>query len=190
VVIILLRKEGAMKILNLYFSSTGNTEKVAQRIAATVEGLGHQIDTVKITGDREIDLLAYDVVFVGSGVYQWLPGKGLQEFIQKRLAHYAATGEIKFASPRRAGKKAVVYCTYGGAHTGVNEAVPAVKFMGQLFDHLGFEIVSEWYLIGKYPAEGRFKDFSLKGRLGDIQDRPHAADLEDVAARVTGVLRV
>ena len=40
-----------MKILNLYFSSTGNTEKVADRITSTVEKLGHQIDTVKVTGD-------------------------------------------------------------------------------------------------------------------------------------------
>jgi hypothetical protein len=179
-----------MKILNLYFSSTGNTKKVADCITATVENLGHQIDAVQITGDTDIDLLSYDFIFVGSGVYQWLPGKGLQEFISKRLAHYAAAGEIKYASPRRAGKKVVVYCTYGGAHTGVNEAVPAVKYMGQLFDHLGFEIVAEWYYIGRYPDQGRMKDFSALGRLGDITDRPNAADLADLAARVTGVLRV
>ncbi len=179
-----------MKVLNLYFSSTGNTAKIADRITATVEELGHQIDTVKITGDMEIDLLSYDFIFVGSGVYQWLPGKGLQEFIQKRLAAYAASGEIKCASPRRANKKVVVYCTYGGAHTGVNEAIPAVKFMGQLFDHLGFEIVAEWYYIGRFPDQGRMKDFSTRGRLGDITSRPDDADLTDVAARVTGVLRV
>jgi hypothetical protein len=179
-----------MKILNLYFSSTGNTEKVAHRITATVGQLGHQVDTVKITGDADIDLLSYDFIFVGSGVYQWLPGKGLKEFIQKRLAHYAAAGEIQYASPRRANKKVVVYCTYGGAHTGVNEAVPAVKFMGQLFDHLGFEIVAEWYYIGAYQGQGRMKDFSASGRLGNITGRPHDADLDDVAARVTGILRV
>jgi flavodoxin len=179
-----------MRILNLYFSSTGNTEKVAHRITTTIENLGHQIDAVKISGDTDIDLLSYDFIFVGSGVYQWLPGKGLQEFIQKRLAHFAAAGEIKPASPRRANKKVVIYCTYGGAHTGVNEAIPAVKFMGQLFDHLGFEIVAEWYYIGEYPAEGRFKDFSSLGRLGDIAGRPNDADLADVAARVAGVLRI
>jgi hypothetical protein len=179
-----------MKILNLYFSSTGNTEKVADRITATVKKLGHQLDTVNIAGDKEIELLDYDFIFVGSGVYQWLPGKGLQEFIQKRLAHYAAAGKIKYASPRRAGKKVVVYCTYGGAHTGINEAIPAVKFMGQLFDHLGFEIVTEWYFIGRYPDHGRMKDFSTLGRLGDITDRPTDADLAEVAERVTGVLRV
>jgi hypothetical protein len=179
-----------MKILNLYFSSTGNTQKVADRITTTAEQLGHQIDSVKITGDTAIDLLSYDFIFVGSGVYQWLPGKGLQEFIQKRLAHYAAAGEIKYASPRRSNKKAVVYCTYGGAHTGINEAIPAVKFMGQLFDHLGFEVVAEWYVVGEYPATNKFKDFSTLGRLGDTTGRPNDADLDDVASRVTGILRV
>jgi len=179
-----------MKILNLYFSSTGNTAKVAERITATVEHLGYQIDTVKVTGDQALDLLAYDFIFVGSGVYQWLPGKGLQEFIAARLAHYAAAGEIKPASPRRPDKKVVIYCTYGGAHTGVNEAIPAGKFMGQLFDHLGFEIVAEWYYIGEYPAQGRMKDFSASGRLGNIAGRPHDADLDDLAQRVTGVLCV
>jgi menaquinone-dependent protoporphyrinogen IX oxidase len=100
-----------MKILNLYFSSTGNTAKVAERITATLEKLGHQIDALKITGDTDIDLLSYDFIFVGSGVYQWLPGKGLQEFLLARLGHYGAAGEIKLASPRRPGKKVVVYCT-------------------------------------------------------------------------------
>jgi multimeric flavodoxin WrbA len=179
-----------MKILNLYFSSTGNTEKVAHRIAATVESSGHQIDTVKITGAAEVDLLSYDFIFCGSGVYQWLPGKGMQEFIQARLSHYAAAGEIKLASPRRPGKKAAVYCTYGGAHTGINEAIPAVKYLGQLFDHLGFEVVSEWYFIGEYPAQGRMKNFSALGRLGHTQGRPSDADLNDVTEKVKGVLRV
>jgi hypothetical protein len=179
-----------MKILNLYFSSTGNTEKVAQRIATTVASSGQQIDTVKITAAAELDLLSYDFIFCGSGVYQWLPGQGMQEFIKARLAHYAGAGEIKLASPRRPGKKAVVYCTYGGAHTGVNEAIPAVKFMGQLFDHLGFEVICEWYFIGEYPAQGRMKDFSTLGRLGNTQGRPHEADLQEVAERVKGILAV
>jgi len=179
-----------VKIINLYFSSTGNTARVADRITATVKLLGYQIDTVKITGDVDIDLLSYDFVFVGSGVYQWLPGKAMQEFMGARLRHYATNGEIKLASPRRPGKKCVVYCTFGGTHTGVNEAIPAVKYLGQLFDHLGFEIVAEWYIIGEYPTQGPMKDFSILGRLGNIMGKPSDADLEDVAARVTGVLRV
>jgi hypothetical protein len=179
-----------VKIINLYFSSSGNTAKVADRITDTVKLLGYQIDTMKITADLDVDLLGYDFVFVGSGVYQWLPGKGMQEFMVAKLRDYSTNGEVKLASPRRPGKKCVVYCTFGGAHTGVNEAIPAVKYMGQLFDHLGFEIVAEWYIIGEYPTQGRMKDFSVMGRLGNIAGRPSDADLEDVAARVTGVLRV
>jgi Flavodoxin domain len=179
-----------MKILNLYFSSTGNTAKVADRITATVKSLGHQIDEMKIPDGADIELLSYDFIFIGSGVYQWLPGKALQEFIVARLAHYAGSGEIKPASPRRPGKKCVVYCTYGGAHTGINEALPAGKYLGQLFDHLGFEVVAEWYFVGQYPSQGRLKDMSIVGRLGNIQGKPNDSDLEDVAARVTGVLKV
>ena len=47
-----------MNVLNLYYSSTGNTEKIALRIEETVLQLGHKIDTVKITGkDMELDIL-------------------------------------------------------------------------------------------------------------------------------------
>jgi hypothetical protein len=179
-----------MKILNLYFSSTGNTEKVAQRISDTAAKLGHEIDTVKVAGDQDLDLLRYDFIFMGSGVYQWLPGKGLQEFIGARLSHYAAAEEIKLGAPRRGHKKGVIYCTYGGAHTGVNEAIPAVKYLGQLLDHLGYEVVAEWYVIGEYPGKGRLKEYSVGGRLGNIEGRPNEADLKDVAERVTGVLRM
>ena len=179
-----------MKILNLYFSSTGNTEKVALRISETAAQEGHEVDTVKIAGeqDREVDLLGYDVVFIGSGVYQWLPGKAMQEFIGARLSHYAAAEEIKPCAPRRPHKKGVVYCTFGGAHTGANEAIPAVKYMGQLLDHLGYEVVAEWYVVGAYPGKGRLQGFSVGGRLGNIEGRPNEADLADVAERVTGVL--
>ena len=110
-----------MKSLICIFPPPGNTEKVAQRLTATVQKLGHQIDTINVIGDRELDVLSYDVIFVGSGVYQWLPGKPMQEFISGRLSHYAAAGEIKYASPRRAQKKVIVYCTFGGAHTGANK---------------------------------------------------------------------
>ncbi len=54
---------------------------------------------MKITGDTDIDCSVMIAIFVGSGVYQWLPGKGLQEFIAARLSHYAAAGEIKSCLP-------------------------------------------------------------------------------------------
>ncbi len=177
-----------MKVLNLYYSSTGNTEKLAQQIETAVKQAGHEIETVKVTGDSEVDIIEFDLVFIGSGVYTWLPGKPMLDFLDKARQRYSKAGEIKPMSPRRPGKKAVVYCSFGGAHTGINEAVPAVKYMGQLLDHLGYEILSEWYFVGEY--HGRLAPYSTTGRMGDITGRPSRADLADVAQRVFGVLGV
>jgi flavodoxin len=66
-----------MNILNLYFSGTGNTKKVADMIEETARNMGSAVNTVRIstTMEMEFDLLEYDMVFAGSGVYEWLPGK-------------------------------------------------------------------------------------------------------------------
>ncbi len=178
-----------MKVLNLYFSSTGNTEKVALKIRDTVRELGHEVETVKVTsGDVNLDILNFDFVFVGSGVYGQLPGKPMIELHRRLLHKYNEEGEIKPASPRRPSANVVVYCTYGGVHTGINEAIPAVKFLGQLYDHLGYAIVGEWYVIGEYKTDG-FRDRSVGGRLGDIRGRPNMEDLKEVAEKVKGVFR-
>jgi len=178
-----------MNVLNLYFSSTGNTEKVALKVRDTVKELGHNVETVKITdGNIDVDVLKFDFVFVGSGVYGQLPGKPMIELHRKLLQKYNKEGEIKLASPRRHSANVVVYCTYGGVHTGINEAIPAVKFMGQLYDHLGYTIVEEWYVVGEYKPD-RLRNNSIGGRLGDIRGRPNKEDLKDVAEKVKGILK-
>ena len=176
-----------MKILNLYFSSTGNTEKIANRIDETVRSLGYPVDTVKCQSKMPaFDILDYDLIFVGSGVYRQLPGKRLLDFNLDMIQNYVKKGEIKPSSPRRIGFNVVVYCTYGGVHTGVNEAIPAVKFMGQLFDHLGYNILGEWYVVGEYKTE-KLKSHSVGGRLGDIRGRPNQTDLDEVSEKVKGI---
>ena len=181
-----------MKILNIYYSATGNTEKIANVISETAKKEGHEVETIKVTkesSDVDIELLAYDLVFAGSGVYQWLPGKPIQELFTKMLWKYFEKEEIKPAAPRRPNKKAVLYCTYGGVHTGINEAIPAVKYMGQLFDHLGFTIIAEWYFVGEYRSK-KLAPFSTIGRMGNIKGRPNENDLKDVSERVKGIMKV
>ena len=179
-----------MKVLNLYFSATGNTEKVAMRISEAAQESGHEVDTLKVTSkDIQIDILNYNFVFAGSGVYAQQPGTPLIELFKKLMQKYRTAGEINFSSPRRPSAYVVVYCTYGGAHTGINEAIPAVKYMGQLFDHLGYTIMAEWYIVGEYKTE-RYRRHSVAGRLGDIRGRPNEEDLRDVAARVKGILQI
>lgn len=179
-----------MNILNLYFSATGNTKKVADAIAKTALNEGNNVNTVRIrtTMEKEIDLLSYDVVFAGSGVYEWLPGKPMISLFSKLNKEYREKGWINQPAQRRYPKKAVTYCTYGGTHTGRNEAIPTVKYMGQLFDHLGFDIIGEWYFVGEF--HGGFRNFSKSGKLGDISGRPNENDLHEITELVRGVLKI
>jgi len=179
-----------MKILNLYFSGTGNTKKVADIIAGTAQNEGGTVDTVRIknTMEEQLDLLEYDTIFAGSGVYEWLPGKPVISYFNRLAKEYREKGFIVQPAQRRYPKKAVIYCTYGGTHTGMNEAIPTIKYMGQLFDHLGFDIIGEWYFVGEF--HGGFRDFSKKGKLGDITGRPNENDLNEISEMVKGILKI
>ena len=46
-----MKGESLLKILNLYFTGTGNTEKIAKQIEKTLRELGHEVDTVKVATD-------------------------------------------------------------------------------------------------------------------------------------------
>lgn len=150
-----------MKILNLFYSSTGNTEKVAKSIEKTTQSRGHDVKTLQVTPEtKDIEILDFDFVFNGSGVYRWLPGKPMISLYEKLVTKYSDKNGIEYGGPKRLGKNAVVYCTYGGVHTGRKEALPAVKYMKQMFEYLGFEILGEWYVVGKYPE--KMKEASKK----------------------------
>ena len=91
-----------MNILNYYFTSTGNTEKVALRIHNTSEKLGHSVKTLRVTsGDMDINVLKYDFVFAGSGVYSQFPGQSLIGLHRILLQKHIEKGDIKYAAPRR-----------------------------------------------------------------------------------------
>ena len=75
-----------------------------------------------------------------------------------------------------------MFCTYSGPHTGINEAIPVGKYMGQFFEHLGFEVAREWYIVGEF--HGR-EDHSTMGKLGDIRGRPNEQDLAGVESDVS-----
>jgi len=183
----LIKKERKMKVLNLYASKTGNTQKVAKTIEAAAKALNHDVITIEAESDSMVDLLEYDMVFAGSGVYACMPPKEMNEFISSMGKIGMKSGNIQAGSPRRPSKHAVIYCTYGGTHTGVNEAVPCVKNIGQLFDHFGFEIIDEWYIVGAYIPPN-MQEFNTNGRLGDISGRPNEADLKEVFEKAKGIL--
>jgi hypothetical protein len=177
-----------MNILNLYASLNGNTQKIARTVAAAAEEAGHTVRSINLKQDAEvIDLLEYDLTFIGSGVYTWLPDKSVLKWIDKQLAWARKDALIKPGSPRIPWKFACVYCTYAGPHTGEAEATPAIKYMGQLFDHLGITVADEWSIPGAFVPE-KMTHFNTTGRLGNIEGRPNAEDLRQVCEKTLGLL--
>ena len=175
-----------MKALIIYWSGGGNTKQVADTIDGTLKSSG-VISTLKSLEDaKEKELLEYDLVFIGAPSYMWQPPAPVQEYIKEKMAFYNKRGDIQLQAPKRPGKKGAVFVTFSGPHTGINEAIPVGKYLGQFLEHLGFELAGEWYVVGKFHGS---EENSTKGVMGDIRERPNQQDLDIVAANVKELLQ-
>jgi flavodoxin len=160
--------------LILYHSSTGNTEKVAQAIHLGLEEAGMMVTFKKPQAAREIDYFNFDLVCVGSPSIQWHPAKPIDDFLKTKLDAYRKLGKITPCAPKILGKKVLIFVTYSGPHTGLDEATPAGKYMAQFFEHIGFTVVGEWYILCEFHGN---LEHSTLGRMGDVRGKPTVDDL-------------
>lgn len=163
------------KAIVLYWSHTGNTEEVADAIRAGLEAAGLAVTAMRIADAAGVDFFQYDLVCLGFPSYNWHPPKPMDEFLRKRFAAYRAEGRVVPGAPALPGKAALVFCTYSGPHTGIREAIPAGKYAGQFFEHLGFTVVDEWYVLAEFHGDEKM---STSGRMGDIRGLPSERDLQ------------
>jgi flavodoxin len=174
-----------LKTLIIYWSATGNTEKVANTISDTLvrEGIGPVVRKVADAAAEE--LYDYDLVFLGAPSYSFQPPDPVIRFIKEKMKLHSEKGDIKPGAPLVPGKTAVVFCTYSGPHTGIREATPVGDYMEQFFEHLGFKVAGKWYTVGEF--HGR-EDMSTRGRLGDIRGKPDREDLARVESVVLALI--
>ncbi len=125
----------------------------------------------------EADLFNYDLVCVGTPSIQWHPAKPIDDFLKKKLDIYRKQGRIKPSAPKVPGKYALVFCTYSGPHTGLDEATPAGKYIRQFFEHLGFTVLDEWYILSEFHNN---LENSTQGRMGDIRGKPTVQELLEI----------
>lgn len=163
--------------LMVYYSSTGNTKKVALAIKEGLETSGVKVDFKKPQEAAKLDFFAYDLVCVGSPSIEWQPAKQMLDLLKAKLTEHRNQGKIKPCAPKIAGKNALVFCTYSGPHTGIDEATPAGKTLRQYFEHFGFNVVGEWYVLSEF--HGR-EDLSTQGKLGDIRGKPTVEELAKI----------
>jgi flavodoxin len=165
------------KAVIIYCSFTGNTEKVAQSIQKGLELGGFDTSIRKVHEAEDICFYDYDLVCIGAPSYNWRPPKPMDDYLKNKFNYYKNEGFIKVNAPAIPGKNVLIFCTYSGPHTGIHEAVPVGKIMGQYFEHFGFNVVDEWYILSEFHgSEGN----STLGRMGNIKGLPNQEDLKRI----------
>lgn len=175
-----------MKAALIYWSKTGNTEKVAQKIKEALQELGVEINFKRVEEAADVDFFDYDLICIGFPSYQWHPPESMVSFLKNKFSQYRQQGKVRVSSPRLQGKNALIFCTYSGPHTGINEAIPAGKYAGQFFDHLGFQVLDEWYILSEFHGS---EINSTQGRMGDIRGKPRSDELQKIKEDMTKLIR-
>lgn len=102
-------------------------------------------------------------------------------FLKKKFDEYRQQNKIKTGAPRVPRKNALIFCTYSGPHTGLDEAIPVGKYMGQFFAHLGFSIINEMYILSEFHGS---EERNTKSRMGDIRWNPTKGELAKIRLTV------
>ena len=170
-----------MKAIIIYWSKTGNTEKVALAIKESLQETGMSVSLKKVEDAGEIDFFVYDLICLGFPSYRWRPPKPVDEFLNSTFRAHRKEGRVQVSAPKLSDKNALIFCTYSGPHSGIREAIPAGLYAGQFFEHIGFTVLDELYVVGEFHGS---VEESTQGKLGDIRGRPNAEDLSKVKADV------
>jgi len=163
--------------LIVYWSKTGNTEKVANAIKQGLEEENIQVTQKKPEDAEAIDYFDYDLVCIGSPTYSWHLPEPMANFLKKKFNENKQNGRVKPLAPKVLGKNALIFVTYSGPHTGIDEATPVGKDIRQYFEHIGFNIIDEWYVPSEF--HGNIEN-STQGRLGDIRGKPTSEDILNI----------
>ena len=162
------------KALVVFQSVTGNTEKVAKSIHNGLNDGGFESTLITVQDASIEDFYDYSLVCFGAPSYNWHVPKQADNYLMAKFSQYMKSGQIVPNAPKIPGKNCLIFCTYSGPHTGIREAIPAGKYIGQFFEHFGFTIVDEWYILSEFVGS---VELSTKGRMGDIRGLPSEQDL-------------
>ena len=175
-----------MQAIIIYWSKTGNTEKVALAVQEGLQEAGAEVTIKQVEEAEGLDWFAYDLVCIGFPSYNWGPPAPMDKYLRHMLNTYRQQGRVKPGAPVVPGKNGLVFCTYSGPHTGLREATPAVLYTGQFFEHVGFAVRGEWCIVGEFHGS---VENSTQGRLGDVRGRPNAEDLRQAKQDAAAVAR-
>lgn len=112
-----------MKVLIVYDSRSGNTEKMAYAVAEGVKGEGVDVEVKRVDEASIDELPMVDGLILGSPVYYGLPSGRIKEFIDASVKYH---GKLE-------GKVGGAFASAGGTHTGAETTI--ISMIESLFIH-------------------------------------------------------
>jgi NAD(P)H dehydrogenase (quinone) len=112
-----------MKVLIVYDSRSGNTEKMAHAVAEGVEAEGVDVEVKKVDEASVDELPKVDGLILGSPVYYGLPSGKIKKFIDASVKYH---GKLD-------GKVGGAFASSGGTHTGAETTI--ISMIESLFIH-------------------------------------------------------
>lgn len=159
---------------------------MAEAIGEGIDRGGLCVTSLQIKEAHGVDWMDYSLLVICTPSYQWRPPEEMDDYIHSKFKEYGRRGYVELGSPTKAGRRVMLACTYSGPHTGLNEAIPVNKYLGQFFEHLGFLILHEWYVLSEYHGS---IERSTEGRMGDIRGLPTEEDLEEIEEKAYQLTR-
>ncbi len=77
-----------MKVIVIYYSETGNTEKMAKIIAESIKESGINCDLRHVEEVKPEDLLNYDGIVIGSPTYYGLPAYQIKKLLDESVEYH------------------------------------------------------------------------------------------------------
>lgn len=106
-----------MKVLIVYDSRSGNTEKMAHAVSEGVSEEGVDVEVKRVDEASVDELPGVDGLILGSPVYYGLPTAKIKEFIDDSVKYH---GKLD-------GKVGGAFASSGGTHTGAETTVIALN---------------------------------------------------------------
>lgn len=121
-----------MRSIVIYYSETGNTEKVAKVIAVSLKA-----DLTRIENIKPNDVSKYDLIFLGTPVQRWGPAKIVRKFLKEL--------------PNLFSKKGAAFCTmhaFGDKRT--------FRIIKESFEAKGISFIDGFSCLGLSRLIGNF----------------------------------
>ncbi len=146
-----------MKVLIIYFSQTGGTEKLAKQIQKGIKKSGNSVDLIKIKEGNLTKLDAYDLIGLGCPTFFYREPVNIQRFIQNL--------------PQTQGKQIFIFASHGSC-------------LGNTFYYMNETLAERGYqVIGAFDS---YSDSSLQFYPSPMHTTGHPDEIELDQAKTFG----